>query len=67
MSQTPDDDWARVTAVPLATRSAARETVYKAFVQNAGYVNALGHDQLSEIIVNQLLYDGWTLTPPEAT
>lgn len=57
--------WARVRAAGLSVRNAAQITVMKAFMSNAGYIGSLGYDQLSEIIVNQLLYDGWTLTPPQ--
>lgn len=57
--------WARVNATAQPVREAATANVMRTFAVNRSYLGMLGYDELASIVVNQLLYDGWTLTPPK--
>lgn len=60
-----DEDWAQVTATPKPVREAATANIMSTFAKNHSYLGMLGYDELASMVVNQLLYDGWTLTPPK--
>lgn len=65
MAQSQSVGDARIRNTPKPVREAATVNVMGTFAANRAYVGMLGYDELASMVVNQLLYDGWTLTPPE--
>lgn len=59
--------WARVRGCPVEVKQAAVANVMGTFVKNRPYVNLLDPADMGATVINGLLYDGWTLTPPEVS
>lgn len=59
------EDWARVVeARQSGTIQPAIAHVEHTLRTNRGYLGALGDEQLAAMVVQSLVCDGWTLTPP---
>ncbi len=56
--------WVRIHNASGPVVEAATASVMKVFALNRGYIDMLGPEQISGMVINSLLYDGWTLTPP---